>query len=136
MNVLLADDDPRVCQALRMLIEEEPGFMIVGEVSDAEALLSQALALLPDVILLKWELSAWPGNKLLRALKAVDLPVRVIVLSSRPQSEGPALAAGADGFVGKTNGAETLLAVLRRSLNGEETLLALGNEPRDVPGDG
>lgn len=120
MNVLLADDHPRVCHALRMLIEEEPGFKIVGEVSDAEALLSHALALRPDVILLKWELPGWPGNRLLSALKALDLPGQVIVLSSRPESEGPALVAGADGFVGKTNGPEALLVVLRRLMKGED----------------
>jgi DNA-binding NarL/FixJ family response regulator len=119
MRVLLADDHPRVRRALRMFIEEEPGLTIIGEVSDAETLLSQALALQPDLILLEWELQGWPAHKLLSALRALELPTQVIVLSRRPESEPGALAAGADGFVGKADGPEQLLAVLRRLMEDE-----------------
>jgi DNA-binding NarL/FixJ family response regulator len=81
MRVLLADGHPKVRQALRMFIEEEPGLSIVCEVSAADTLLSQALALQPDLILLEWELQGRPGDKLVSALRALDLPAHVIVLS-------------------------------------------------------
>lgn len=119
MRVLLADDHPRVRRALRMFIEEEPGLSIIGEVSEAETLLSQALALQPDIILLEWELEGWPADKLLSALRALGLPTQVIVLSGRPETEHGALAAGADGFVGKADGPEQLLAELRRLMKEE-----------------
>jgi DNA-binding NarL/FixJ family response regulator len=113
MRVLLADDHPKVRQALRMFVEEEPGLSIVGEASRAESLLSRALALQPDLILLEWELQGWPADKLLSGLRALELPSQVIVLSWRPECEQDALAAGADGFVCKAAGPEPLLALLR-----------------------
>jgi DNA-binding NarL/FixJ family response regulator len=113
MRVLLADDHPKVRQALRMFVEEEPGLSIVGEASGAESLLSQALALQPDLILLEWELQGWPADKLISGLRALDLPSQVIVLSWRPECEQDALAAGADGFACKAAGPEPLLALLR-----------------------
>lgn len=106
MRVLLADDHPKVRWALRTFIEEEPGLTIVGEASEVDSLLSQAVALQPDLILLEWELDGRPGDKLLSALRALDLPARVVVLSARQESERDALAAGADSFVNKADGPE------------------------------
>ncbi|MGC9468013.1 MAG: response regulator [Anaerolineae bacterium] len=114
MRVLLADGHPKVRHALRMFLAEEPELSIVGEVSGANTLLSEALALKPDLILLEWELRGWPAGKLLSALRALELPARIIVLSWRPETEEAALAAGADGFLSKAEGPEQLLAELRR----------------------
>jgi DNA-binding NarL/FixJ family response regulator len=114
MRVLLADTHPKVRWALHTFIKEEPGLTIVGEAKGADTLLSQALTLQPDLILLEWELTGWPVDKLLAALRALDLPVRVIVLSWRPESEQDALDAGAAGFVNKAGGPEQLVAALRR----------------------
>ncbi|MGC9348690.1 MAG: response regulator [Anaerolineae bacterium] len=119
MRVLLADGHPQVRQALRMFIDEEPGLSIVGAVSGREPLLAQARALQPDLILLEWELGDRPGNELLSALRALDLPGNVIVLSSRSESEQAALDAGADGFVDKANGPEDLVSVLRSLMKGK-----------------
>jgi DNA-binding NarL/FixJ family response regulator len=117
MRVLLADDHPKVRRALRMLIEEQPGLSVVCEVSKADTLLSQALMLQPDLILLEWELQSWPAEKLLNALRALDLPTQVVVLSWRPESERSALEAGADGFVSKAHGPDQLLTLLRRLMS-------------------
>ena len=112
MRVLLADDHPRVRWALRTFIQEDPAFTVIGEASDTGALLSKALALQPDLILLEWELAGQPMGQALPALHALDLDTQVIVLSWQPELRKTALDAGADGFVSKANGPETLLAVL------------------------
>jgi DNA-binding NarL/FixJ family response regulator len=113
MRVLLADDHPKVRWALRTFMREELELTVVGEVSDASTLLSQASALQPDLILLEWGLSDWPTGKLLSELRSLDLGARVVILSWQPGTEQDALDAGADGFVSKTNGAEQLLVALR-----------------------
>lgn len=130
MRVLLADDHPKVRRALRMFMEEESGVRIVGEVSNVEALISQALALQPDLILLEWELQGCPGNNLLCGLRALNLRTHVIVLSWRPECEKDALAAGADGFVSKANGPEQLLAVLGETIGRRRRIAAPGTENR------
>ena len=35
MRILLADDQVQVRSALRLLLEQEPGFLVVGETADA-----------------------------------------------------------------------------------------------------
>ena len=114
MRVLLADSHPKVRWALRIFIQEETEFTVVGEASDADTLLSQVRLLQPDLILLEWELTGMLADKLLPALCALAPAVRVIVLSSQGESERDALDAGANGFVSKANGPEKLLTMLHR----------------------
>ena len=117
MRVLIADDQPQVRSALRLLLRQEPDVTVVGEADDVE----QALALVdeqrPDLVLLDWELPdlrvvgpAKPaGDRLLPALRAHCPGARVIALSGRPEARQAALDAGADVFVSKGDPPERLL---------------------------
>jgi len=60
MRILLADNRSRVRFALRSLLEEQPGIVIVGEVSDCQELMAQAETDCPDLMLIDWDL---PGAK-------------------------------------------------------------------------
>ena len=114
MRVLLADDRSKTRFALRLLLERQPGIQVVGEAADAEELLAQAKATLPNVVLLDWELPNFTANSsTLSALRGVCPHLCVIVLSGRPETRMAALAAGADAFVSKADPPERLLAAVR-----------------------
>ena len=57
MQILLADNQPKVRFGLRVLLERQPGLQVVGEAADAKDLLAQVEADCPDLVLLDWELS-------------------------------------------------------------------------------
>lgn len=114
MRVLLADAHRNVRWALRTALTEEPELTVVGEVSDADQLLSQARALHPDLILLEWELPGLSGEELLADLGSLNHGSRVMVLSGRPEVRQAALAAGAEAFVSKAESPHQLLAALHR----------------------
>jgi DNA-binding NarL/FixJ family response regulator len=116
MRVLLADEHAQVRWALRRILAEEPGLIVVGEASKAEALLSQAQVLQPDLILLEWELPGRPLEALLAARLSLDLRARIIVLGRRPETKEDALAAGADGFLSKADAPAQFLTALRQVL--------------------
>ena len=120
MRVLLADDQPEVRSALRLLIEQLVGYTVVGEAADGPALLSAAEELRPDAVLLDWEL---PGARVfseeagfgfggVTALRALLPGVRIVALSVLPHAAAGALAAGADGFVCKGDPPRKLIEVL------------------------
>ena len=119
MRVMLADSHTQIRWALRTVIEEEPGLTLVGEVSEAQNLLSQVQSLQPDLILLEWEL---PGrsNGFLAELLALNLDSHVIVLSSQPELREAVLSAGAEAFVSKADAPEQLLATLRNLVRQRE----------------
>lgn len=112
MRILLADGQPKVRFALRVLLERQPGLEMTGEAANAEDLLSQAKASCPDLLLLEWELAGGAGAELLAALREICPKLAVIALSGRMTARKAALAAGADAFVSKGDPPESLLSAI------------------------
>jgi DNA-binding NarL/FixJ family response regulator len=112
MRILIADDWANVQVALRVMLEQQPGFEVLGEVVDAEELLAWVETACPDLLLLGWELPGLAGADLLPALRRACSNLCVIVLSGRPEARREALAAGADAFVSKVAPPERLLAAI------------------------
>jgi DNA-binding NarL/FixJ family response regulator len=111
MNILLADDQPKVRSALKFLLEQDPRLKVVGEVAEAKELLLAVRTSCPDVVLLDWELPGLSASCTLDALRACAR-LAVVALSGRPEARQAALAAGADAFVSKGEPPENLLTAL------------------------
>ena len=114
MRVMVADDQPDVRSALRLMLEEKPGITDIYEVSSSQELLKRVKADCPDLVLLDWELPGTGTDELLKSLRRQCSCVKVIALSSRPQTRGIALDCGADAFVCKSDPPETLLRAIDR----------------------
>lgn len=112
-RILLADNDARLRSALRTLLQQEPGPIVLRESSDVPSLVLQMQEFRPHLLVLDWELPGRPAAAMLSAWQVPARPSRVIVLSKRPESEASALAAGADAFVSKGEPPERLLGVFR-----------------------
>jgi DNA-binding NarL/FixJ family response regulator len=112
IHILLADDEPMLCSALRLRLEQEPGLKVVGEAAEASSAQQQAAHLRPDLLLLDWELPGAIGASLLDSLHTAAPAMRSIALSSRPEARPLALAAGADAFVSKGDPPDCLLAAI------------------------
>jgi DNA-binding NarL/FixJ family response regulator len=113
MRILLADHQPTVRFALRVLLERQPGLAIVGEATDRSDLLDRVATTLPDVVLLGWELPGLTAADSLSLLRRMRPDLLVIALSGRSEARSAALSAGADAFVSKRDPPERLLAAIR-----------------------
>jgi DNA-binding NarL/FixJ family response regulator len=113
MQILLADNQPQVRFGLNVLLEHQTGIEIVGEAANARDLLAQSKTACPDLILLDWKLPKMQAASLLAKLRELCPNVTIIVLSGRPEARKAALDAGADGFVGKYELPEKLLAAIQ-----------------------
>ena len=112
MQILLADNQPQVRFGLGVLLEHQSGIEVVGEAANARDLLAQSKTACPDLILLDWKLPKMQAETLLAKLRKICPNVIVIALSGRPEARQAALDAGADGFVGKYELPEKLLAAI------------------------
>jgi DNA-binding NarL/FixJ family response regulator len=121
MQILLADNQPQVRFGLCVLLEHQPGIEIVGQAANAPDLLDQSKTANPDLILLDWTLPKMQAADLMVALRETCPGVTVIVLSGRPEARQAALDAGADGFVGKYELPEKLLAAITQCRCGRES---------------
>jgi len=110
VRVLIADDQPQVRSALRLLLQVKLGAATIGEAGDLEQALELVGVEQPDLVLLDWELPAQGGAAALAELRTTCPGLAVIALSSRPEARPDALAAGADAFVSKGEPPERLMA--------------------------
>lgn len=113
VSVLLADDDPEVRQALRLLCEQALDLTVAGEAKRVEELLLELPTLQPDIILLDWELPGKPAVSadLLTHIRRLH-PAKIIILGGRPETQQDALAAGAEAFIYKGDSPDKLLSLL------------------------
>jgi DNA-binding NarL/FixJ family response regulator len=113
MRILLADDNPEVRSALRLLLEQELIQVLVSEVSDTQGFVEYLEKDCPGVVLLDWELPGLPESKILMELLSPCSNMKVIALSSKFEARQAALAAGVDAFVSKAEPPEMILSALR-----------------------
>lgn len=112
VRMLIADDQPQVRSALRLLLEQQPDLNVIGEAVDAQGLLDWVRAVCPDMVLLDWELPELPRDDVVCALRALCPHLLVIALSGRPEARQAAVDAGVDAFVSKGDPPERLLAAV------------------------
>lgn len=112
MRILIADAQPKVRFALRVLLERQPGLEVVGEAVNAECLLSLLETLRPDMVLLGWELPGMEMERLMPSLRAGCPDSIVIALSGRLEARRAAEAIGADAFVSKSSPPDQLLQAI------------------------
>ena len=118
IRILLADDHTLFCNLLRDLLE--PGYEVVGSVSDGRELLKAAASLDPDVVLVDIGMPSLNGLDAGRRLKQANPKVKLIYLTMNNNVEyaREALQAGASGFVLKNSQSSQLLRAIRDALQG------------------
>ena len=121
IRVLLIDDHVVMRMGLRLVIESQPGLMVVGEASKCADALAIAAREQPEIILLDLDLGAENGLALLPDLLDIAGEARVIVLTGTrdPRAYHQAVHLGALGLVLKEQAVETLVQAIERVHAGE-----------------
>lgn len=114
-HILVADDDPAICDVVRMFLEDV-GYDV--EITDDAAALRDFPNGHPDLLLLDIWMSGCDGGDLCRALKshAATSHLPILLFSASQDAERIARDAGADGFVAKPFDFDDLLATIERHL--------------------
>ena len=118
MRILVADRQAKVRFALRVLLERQPGFQIVGEAANATDLLDGVADADPELVLVDWDLATPAPGGLVLALRRISPNVAIVALSGRAEARKAALAAGADAFVSKGDPPERLLGTITQCYHG------------------
>ena len=113
MRILLADEGEMTRFALTALLEQRPGWVVVGEVDSAGKLLPIVEATNPDLVLLRWNLPELCHEEIIPTLSSNFPGIAVIVLSARPEMGSQAIAAGASAFVSKADPPDRLLEAVK-----------------------
>lgn len=118
-RVLLADDHQIVIEGLKSLLGGE--FEVVGSVEDGRALVDQAAALHPDLIVADISMPQLNGIEAARQIKKTDKKTKIVFLTMHLDATYAANAfeAGASGFVLKHSAPSELSTALHQAMKGQ-----------------
>lgn len=130
IRILLVDDQAMVRAGLALVLRSEPGFEVVAECSDGEAVVAACRTHRPDVVLMDVRMPRVDGPEATRRLRADPGAPPVLTLTTFEDDEvlWSALDAGAAGFLLKDSPAEVLIAAVRAVAGGGGWV-----EPRVLP---
>ncbi|WP_066370750.1 response regulator [Herbidospora mongoliensis] len=115
VRVLLADDQPLIRTALRMVIADAPGLEVAGEAGTGDEAVRLAGELAPDVIVMDIRMPGMDGIEATRRITRASASAQVVVLTTFDDDENVhgALRAGASGFLVKDMALDDILAAIR-----------------------
>ena len=115
LRILLADDHAIVRQGLKLLIDSQPEMTVIGEAADGDAVVTQAQALEPDVVVMDISMPGPSGLTATRMLKQRQPGLVVLVLTRHEERTylQELLRAGASGYVLKQSPPPQLLQAIR-----------------------
>jgi len=124
IGVLLVDDQDLVRSGLRRILRRKDGFVVVGECSDGDEVLSAVTDLRPDVVVMDLRMRRMDGIEATRLVRSLPDGPPVLVLTTFDDDEllSGALRAGAAGFLLKDSPAEDLVRAVHAVAAGNSLL--------------
>ena len=124
IRLLIADDHLIVRQGLRLILETEDGFELVGEASDGAEAVRLAGETHPDVILMDLRMPGMDGLTAIEHIAESQPEIAIVILTTFNEDElmVRGLRAGAKGFLLTDTGREALFDSIRAAARGETLL--------------
>lgn len=121
IRVLIADDHTIVRAGIRLLLDMEPNFEVVGEAVNGREAVALAEQHRPDVVLMDIAMPVVDGIEATRQIKGSCPTINVLVLTMHRSDEYlfEMLKAGASGYLIKGAETEELIQAIRTVAKGE-----------------
>lgn len=124
IKILLVDDHTLFRSGIRLILQRNPEFEIVGEASDGLEGVKRAKQLKPDVVLMDLNM---PGLSGLEAMQLIveDVPstaVLMLTVSEEAEDLSTALRNGARGYLLKNIEADYLTSAIKKAAAGEAVI--------------
>lgn len=124
LRILLVDDHTLFREALRLVLEKEPDFLVVGEAGNGADALRLAGEVLPNVVVMDIGMPGMNGIEATRQLLAVRPELRILAVSAYHDKRFimHMREAGALGYVQKAAGRDEFLQAIRAVADGKPYL--------------
>jgi NarL family two-component system response regulator YdfI len=124
IRLLIADDHLIVRQGLRLILETEAGFELIGEAADGAEAVQLADQLQPDVILMDLRMPRVDGISAIRQLRVEQPHIAIVILTTFNEDDlmREGLQAGARGYLLKDTDRATLFSTIRAAAQGQTLL--------------
>jgi len=120
MKLLIVDDDALIRKSLSLTLDRESDITIVGAAENGAEAIKKCMEEQPDVILMDIRMSTMDGIAATRHIKEAHPETRIMMLTTFDDKPNisQALAAGADGYLLKTDQISAIAGKLRTLVQG------------------
>jgi NarL family two-component system response regulator YdfI len=124
IRILIADDHLIIRQGLRLILETEPDFELIGEASDGAEAVRLCKDLSPAVVLMDLRMPGMDGLTAIERLRVEQPEIAVVILTTFNEDELmlKGLKAGARGYLLKDTDRTALFDTIRAAARGETLL--------------
>lgn len=124
IRVLIVDDHTLFRSGIKLLLERQEGFEVVGEAGDGLEGVKRAKQLKPDIVLLDLHMPGTNGLQAIPLLREEAPHSQIIMLTVSEDADDllEALRAGARGYLLKNIETDFLLDSIRRAASGESVM--------------
>ncbi len=124
VKIIIADDHAVVREGIRMILEAQPDFEVVGEAEDGEEAVRLARKLDPDVVVMDISMPKQNGVEATQQIREALPGVQVLILTMHEEQTYlfQLLRMGAAGYVLKRAAATDLVEAVRAAHRGETFL--------------
>lgn len=123
-TILLVDDNATFREGMRTFLQAQPDFEVIAEASNGIEALRLANLLVPDLVLLDWQMPGMSGLGVLAEIRQMQLSTHVIILSMHNDEAYVSLAMqnGAYGYILKDDIVTQLPEAVRMAMSGKPYL--------------
>jgi two-component system, LytTR family, response regulator AlgR len=114
MKIAIVDDEPLARERLRRLLQEFPGYQVVGEADNGDSALELIERERPDVVLLDIRMAGHDGLQVARRVAQQNVPPAVIFVTAHAEHALSAFDASAQGYLMKPVRRDKLAEALQR----------------------
>lgn len=124
IKVLIVDDHTLVRYGISCLLEEQEGFLVVGQAGNGFEAVQIAREMQPDIILIDLRMPGMDGVEAMRLIRGENPNLKFIVLTTYDSDESilEAIEAGASSYVLKASPREELFHALQSVQYGNSTI--------------
>jgi DNA-binding NarL/FixJ family response regulator len=119
-RIFLVEDHPVFRDGLAKLLNAEPDITVCGEAGDAKTALKSIRRLKPELAVVDLGLPGKSGLDLIKEIRALKLPVKLLVVSMFDEAlyAQRVLRAGGDGYIMKQEDPQEIILAIRDVLAG------------------
>jgi two-component system competent response regulator ComA len=123
-NVLIVDDHPTLSYGTKMIIEEIEHIIVVGIADSGESCMQFVSELVPDLILLDYNLPDLNGSELTKRIKEFNRSIKIVIFSGAVLSYmyNQLLDLNVSGILEKNASAEQLKNMVRSIREGQTVI--------------
>jgi len=121
IRVFLVKDEAVLREGLRMLLNNQPGITVVGEVSNCSEGIAAVMREQPDIVLIDADLGDERGISCIREIRRVAADAQVIILTGDDNLETHhfVISQGVKGLVRKSETSDVLVSAIKKVNAGE-----------------